>query len=276
MTLTATPIPAPPTAITHQVYPQAHNNFHLVTIPPDSGAQLDVAVSQDLAPLAELADRAGAIAAINAGFFDPSNGLTTSYVTVAGELVADPRQNTGLMDNPALEPFLEAILDRSEFRIYTCNPMSRVQPQYAIVRHSAPLPAGCALHSAVGAGPQLLPTQTGFEEGFLARGSEGTVVRDVLGTQSANARSAVGLRADGTVLLVMAGQRPEGLSNAPGTGVNFADLVTFLQQQGAESALNLDGGSSSGLFYRGKTVYGRLDNEGMPVERPIKSMLLVR
>ena len=242
---------------------------HVVTIPPGNRYQVDVALSETLMPLPVLAEEAGAIAAINAGFFDPQNGLTTSYVTLQNGLVANPQQNPRLMENPDLAPYIDAILDRSEFRIYNCED----DVQYAIVPHSTPTPEACTLEGAVGAGPQLLPDMTGYEEGFLANNSQGEVIRDALGSQYPNARSAVGLKADGSVVFVMASQRSDV---AAPTGLSFGDLASFLQELDVIAALNLDGGSSSSLFYQGETFYGRLDAENRPVERSIKSILLVR
>jgi hypothetical protein len=261
------PTPAAPFTYETRTFP--HSQVHWVTVPPNGAYRLGVGVAATLMPLADLAAETGAIAAINAGFFDPQNGFTTSYITQAGDLVADPRQNPRLMENPDLAPYLEAILDRSEFRIYTCNGTV----QYDITRHSAPVPSGCELESAVGAGPQLLPRMTGYEEGFMADNVQGELVRDALGSQYPNARSAVGLKADGTVVLAIAAQRPDPASP---TGMGFQDLADFLASLGVEKALNLDGGSSSGLYVEGQTYYGRLDDKNQFVQRPIKSILVVQ
>jgi exopolysaccharide biosynthesis protein len=40
--------------------------------------------------------------------------------------------------------------------------------------------------------------------------------------------------------------------------------------------MNLDGGSSSSFYYEGKTFYGKVDNEGNPLRRPVLSVLLVK
>lgn len=266
----ATP-PAPVTqpTLNYATHDLPGSIVHTVTIPPETDYRVDVALAETLSPLSVLAEEAGAIAAINAGFFDPQNGLTTSYVTIQNQLVADPTQNLRLIENPDLTPYLDAILDRSEFRIYDC--VDGVQ--YDITRHSTPIPSNCVLVGSVGAGPQLLPQVTGYEEGFLANNSQGEVVRDAVGSRYPNARSAVGLKADGSVVLVMVSQRSDV---AAPTGLSFDDLAGFLQELDVISALNLDGGSSSGLFFQGEAFYGRLDAENRPVERSIKSILLVR
>ncbi|MEO1743788.1 MAG: phosphodiester glycosidase family protein, partial [Cyanobacteria bacterium J06629_9] len=84
------------------------------------------------------------------------------------------------------------------------------------------------------------------------------------------ARSAVGIKADGSVVLMMIAQH-----EATG-GITLAELAEFVQQQGVEKALNLDGGSSSSMIFGSETLYGRLNREGSWVERPVKSVLVVR
>lgn len=254
--------------LNYETYALPNSLVHVVTVPPHSHLQVAIAVTDALKPLPELAAEQGAIAAINAGFFDPQNGLTTSYVAINGELVADPQQNERLMANPNLQPYLANILNRSEFRIYDCSSQQR----YSITAHNTPTPNDCSLESAVGAGPQLLPNMTGYEEGFLAKNTAGEIVRDALGSEAPNARSAIGLTADGTVVLAIAAQLPTTATS----GLSFAEMAAFMSELGVQTALNLDGGSSSSLYFEGQTYYGRRDEEGNPIERPIKSALIIR
>jgi hypothetical protein len=211
--------------------------------------------------VAELATQSGAIAAINAGFFDPQNGLTTSHVMIAGQPAADPRQNPRLIENPNLTDYLPQILGRSELRIYLCRGIQRL----AIAPHTDPVLAGCQLRDAVGAGPRLLPEITAEAEAFLGPG------RDALGFNQPNARSAVGIKANGDLIWVMAAQIP-GRSR----GLSLPELAALLRHQGAEQGLNLDGGSSSSLYYQGHTHPGRVNAQGEPVSRAIKSALVLQ
>lgn len=241
---------------------------HVVTIPDPVRYPMQVAVVDELARVdqiaSQLCDGEGCVAAaINAGFFDPNNGLTTSHVIEDGALVADPNQNERLIGNPDLASYMDRILNRSEFRHYDCGGT----PSYAITFHQDPVPVGCALVDAVGAGPQLLPQDTSVEEGFIDR----TARRDALGSQSPNARSAVGLTADGSVVMVMVAQVP-GVSPS---GMTMAEVAAFMSDRGVTQALNLDGGSSSTLMYGGTTHYGRLNAAGELVQRPVKSILWV-
>ncbi|WP_072016237.1 phosphodiester glycosidase family protein [Leptolyngbya sp. KIOST-1] len=262
-------VPAvPPVPPVYETVTLPAATMHVVTIADPVHYPVRVAVVDGLERVDHIAARVcegeGCVAtAINAGFFDPNNGLTTSYVVVDGALVADPNQNERLIGNPDLASYMDRILNRSEFRRYDCGGI----PSYDIVLHQEPVPTGCNLADAVGAGPQLLPLNTSEEEGFVDR----AVNRDALGSQSANARSAVGLKADGSVVLAMAAQVP-GVSPS---GVTMAEMAAFLGDRGVVQALNLDGGSSSTLMYQGTTYFGRLNASGEQVQRPVKSILWV-
>ncbi|WP_421657247.1 phosphodiester glycosidase family protein [Leptothermofonsia sp. ETS-13] len=206
----------------------------------------------------------GAIAAINGGFFDPVNQKSTSYITRQGKLVADPHHNERLIKSPDLAPYLEKILNRSEFRRYRCGSGFR----YAIARHRDPSPPDCQLIDALGGGPRLLPENTAEQEGFIAS-ANGTLIRDAIGSHQLNARSAIGITDRGDILLVMAAQKPGG------TGVSLPDLAAFMKTLGVTQAMNLDGGTSSALYFQNKTLYGKLSEPGNPTRRPVKSVLLV-
>lgn len=245
-----------------------HSVIHTVTVPDPQQYPLQVAVSEALEQVDELAQQQGALAALNAGFFDPNNGLTTSHVTVDSVLVADPRQNQRLVGNPDLAAYMDQILNRSELRRYDCGGVV----QYDITLHQTPTPEHCRLVSSVGAGPQLLPQDKSYEEAFIDYGADGTINRDALGSRNRNARSAIGIKADGSLVLVMAAQRPE----VSPSGLTFAELAEFLRGLEVEKALNFDGGSSSTLLFDGTTHYGRLDREGNWVRRPVKSIVFIR
>lgn len=260
------PAPVAQESLQYQQYSLPNSEIYTVTIPPNSRFKLSVEVSESTETVEKFAQFNPAIAVLNGGFFDPKNEKTTSRVLKAGKVVADPKQNERLNKNPDLQPYLEQILNRSEFRRYTCGQKS----QYAIVARDAAIPANCQLSDAIGGGPQLLPKLTAAEEGFV----DAAVGRDSIGIQQRNARSAIGITSNGSIVLVMAAQKPDSPGNS---GMSLQALTTFMQERlGVEQALNLDGGSSSALFYQGKTVYGKVDQEGKPLQRAVKSVILVQ
>ena len=255
--------------------PQA--TVHVVRLDPQS-VSLSVVAVDGLETVDAIARSNNAIAAINAGFFDPQNGKTTSYLSSQGELVGDPTENERLMDNPDLQSYLPDILNRSEFRRYFCQPTDK-EPvaegegviKYDITFHDAPIPNGCLLDDAVGAGPQLLPEDTSTAEAFTHY-ENGELVRDAIGSVSPNARSAVGTIGNTEeIVFIMAAQREDA------AGFTLTDMADFATTTlGVDALLNLDGGSSSTLYYDGQIHTARVDAEGNPIERPVKSVILVK
>ena len=260
-------VPAPNTELEYKLYNLPSSLVHVLWIPAKKFVVTPVLVD-GVATVETIARKQGAIAVLNGGFFDPANQQSTSFVTVQGKLVADPRLNERLVNNPDLAPYLDKIFNRSEFRRYQCGE----KVEYAIVYHRQPTPANCQIIDALGGGPQLLmqPSAAVFE-GFVVY-DNGRIIRDSLGRREPNARTAIGLTANGDIVWVMVAQKP----NAPESGMSLETLPKFMETLGVGIALNLDGGSSSSLYYNGKAVYGKVDEAGMPVKRPIKSALIVR
>lgn len=91
-------------------------------------------------------------------------------------------------------------------------------------------------------------------------------------------RSAVGVKKDGTIILLTVDGRQKG--NAQ--GMNLRELTYILKWMGCKEALNLDGGGSTTLYVKEKSAEGRVinfpcdngkyDHKG---ERRVANMLLV-
>ena len=64
-----------------------------------------------------------------------------------------------------------------------------------------------------------------------------------------NPRTAIGQRADGAVLLLVIDGRK---ANCP--GATYDDLIEIMLRYGAVNACNLDGGSSSNMYYNGEII----------------------
>ncbi len=72
------------------------------------------------------------------------------------------------------------------------------------------------------------------------------------GNSGLNPRTVVGQRADGTVIFICADGRQAG-----STGASYKDMIDLLIEYGAVNACNMDGGSSSVMFYRDTNgIYG--------------------
>ncbi|MEL6438053.1 MAG: phosphodiester glycosidase family protein [Cyanobacteria bacterium J06621_8] len=252
--------------VSYQTFERSHSTVHVVTIPHNGNYVVTPQIAGSLQPLTELVDES-AVAAINGGYFDPVNQKTTSFIVQNSLLVADPRFNERLVDNPDLKQYLRKIFNRAEFRAYNCQ--SGIE--YDIQSHSSPIPPNCTLMSSLGGGPGLIPQDNSLVEGFTDY-QDGKKVRDAIGSDRLNARSAVGITKNQDVMFVMVAQKSENPKNS---GMSLAELGEVLTNLGAVKAMNLDGGSSSALYYQGETVYGRVDQDGKEIQRPIKSILSV-
>ncbi len=81
-------------------------------------------------------------------------------------------------------------------------------------------------------------------------------------------RTAIGVRADGRILLVTVdGRQPER-----SVGMTIAELTALLLELGAVDAVNMDGGGSTTMAVRGRVVNSPSDLTG---ERPVGDALLV-
>lgn len=257
--------PSPPKTIRYLERTLPQGIAHILLIPANSRFLVTPALSAKVATVEEFAQEHRDVAILNAGFFDPANQKSTSYVVLSGQLAADPKKNERLVNNPKLKPYLAQIFNRTEFRRYLCGQTTR----YAIALHNESPPADCHLVDAIGAGPRLLPELTSVQEGF-ADNAKG---RDALGSTQPNARTAVGITRDGSVILVMVAQKPSQPNNS---GISLVQLADLMKTLGASQAMNLDGGSSSSLYYNGKAFYGKIDLQGNSIKRPVKSVLLVQ
>ena len=252
--------------LNYQTIERSQYTIHTVTIPHDSNYLVSPVISGDLQPISDFA-KDQVVAAINGGYFDPVNQKTTSFIVERSQIVADPRFNERLVDNPDLKQYLRKIFNRAEFRRYSCAGST----QYDIQLHFAPIPNDCTLIESLGGGPGLLPQDTSVAEGFITY-QKGEKIRDAIGNDSLNARSAVGITQEGDVILAMVAQRQDQPLNS---GISIPELGSVMSSLGAVKAMNLDGGSSASLYYGGRAIYGRVDQAGKKIIRPIKSILSV-
>lgn len=96
--------------------------------------------------------------------------------------------------------------------------------------------------TVVGAGPMLI------EKGKInVRSAEERIAKDI--AQGRSPRTAIGITADGSVLLVVVDGR-----SFSSCGMTLNELASFLSNLGAVEALNFDGGGSSEMVIKGKIV----------------------
>lgn len=225
-------------------------------------------VNNPTCPTSEAGAQKNAVAAVNGGFFNLSNGESTSFAVLQGKQVCDPTTNKDLITNPKLMPFLETIFNRSELRIGSGKGNTMT-----IARHKDLHAKDQKIQFLLGGGPQLLPRLTAKEEAFIRMGSDGKQV-DSIGCNKTAARTAIGITADDHFLILcVAGKGQDEFSS----GLTLEQLAQLLSNLGCTRALNFDGGTSTTMAIADKSATaGALKMVcGRSPETRVKSVLLI-
>ena len=233
--------------------------LYIVKINPNL-TQIQPYVSEKLEIVYDIAKKTNASVAINTGFFDAKNKKTVSFIKTNDNRIFNPQDNENLISNPNLEPHLDKIYNRGEFRLYNCNNKIVADITY----HHEPQKPDCTLLNSTQAGPVILP-QMDLEKEFFVTIENGKVIRDGAGLTRKTHRSLVAIK-DNFIYFIITDQ------NAP---LTIYELQQKLSKFKFEKALGFDGGGSVSLFVKdnGKEFYQCREKEG--ASRPIKSALIV-
>lgn len=127
--------------------------------------------------------------------------------------------------------------------------------------------------SVVNAGPTLLlhgePVREDAQEGWAIDGADDAahtlLMHDWINRR--NPRTAIGIRKDGVILLVVV----DGHRHSASVGLTIEELRKLMASLGAVDAVNLDGGGSSAMAIHGRLVNSPSDPDG---ERKIADAIL--
>lgn len=159
---------------------------------------------------------AGAVAGVNAGGFADEGGVGNGGMPL-GLVIKDGKMMNGSLD---VTYTVIGFDDKNMLHVGSMTGQQAVDKK---------------LRDAVSFGPSLIVDGVPME----VSGSGGGL----------NPRTAIGQREDGAVLiLVVDGRQPHSL------GANFKDLIDIMENFGAVNAGNLDGGSSSMMYYEGNLL----------------------
>lgn len=213
---------------------------HVVYVDTARGAlSIKPYMSESIETTSSAAAKNNAIVAINAGFFNLSDGESTSYITLNGKQLCEPKHNMALVNNEGLKPFLTKIFNRSELR-FLIDKKSKIH--MIVQAHTDAVPAGLKLLDSIQAGPQLLPKYTARDEAFVRRPPGATKDADSIGTNMRAARTAFGITNSGQAVLVcVEGRKTKEFAE----GISLPNLAEFMRRIGCESAINFDGGTST-------------------------------
>lgn len=182
--------------------------------------------------LEELAEQSGALAAINGGIYDSTNntgGRPYGVIVSNGEIQHNqPSEYPGLV--------LVGFDNDNILQIIDVNGMTPTQLE-ALVEEKG-------IRDAVTFQEESSDANNHFVQ-LIINGNP----RGMNGTGSGlNPRTAIGQCADGSVLLLVT----DGRGKNGHLGASAADLIEIMTQYGAVNAANLDGGSSTCMYYDGQ------------------------
>lgn len=200
----------------------------------------------------------GSSLTINAGFFDPKNQKTISYVVTDRNISADPLFNENLMFNPILRQNLDKIINRTEFRVVECDD----KYHYEIVPHSTSVDFQCSVVSSAQGGPEILPELKLEDEFFIVKNSEGKVIRESASVLEKTARTIIGLKGQDIHILIITNKNPK----------TIYEVRDLCKELGLEKAMAFDGGSSTSLNYK-KSLNVTSTRDG---GRLLKSFMIVK
>ena len=187
----------------------------------------DVGVTLD-----QLVKDSGAVAGINGGLYDSTNntgGKPHGVIVCNGEIQYNkPEKYPGLVLVGFTEDHLLQIID--------IDGMSAAQVEELVKREK--------IRDAVTFQEEASDTNNHFVQLII-----NNEARDMKGQGSGlNPRTAIGQRADGAVLMFVT----DGRGKSGHLGASSGDLIQVMQEFGAVNAANLDGGSSSCMYYDGE------------------------
>ena len=235
--------------------------YHIVLKGEKIKKKMKFIASEDLITNREAHLKSNSTLTVNAGFFDPKNGKTISYVVTDRMTAADPMFNQALLANPFFRRNMAKILDRSEFRIMHCD---KNKYEYAIVGHKAEVPFGCALLTSAQGGPLILPELHLEEEGFIVKNAQGEVTRESASVLHKTPRTIIGLKGtDECHILIITDENP----------MDMYDVQKLCKELQLDRAMGFDGGASTSLNYKNKLeVVSKDDGTG----RMLKSFLIIQ
>lgn len=232
--------------------------YHIVLKGDKIKKKIKVYSSQDLKTNEEIHKASGALLTVNAGFFDPSNGKTISYVVMDGQTVEDPMLNENLLSNSFLNRNLDKILNRTEFRIVDCNG----KLHYEIVPHKTGQDFECYTKEAVQGGPLIIPELRMEEELFVVKDGD-KVVRESCSMLHKTSRTVLGIKDGDLHILVITDDNP----------MDMYEVQELCKKLGFERAMGLDGGSSTSLNYKDEIYV--ISTKGDGAGRKLKSFINV-
>ena len=245
-------------SIAGEIYYDYNDGIYHIVIP--KGKKIEFVSKERLTTNADVHKEMKAVLTVNAGFFDPKNQKTISFIYNDGLLLESPIENENLVFNETIMDNWDKVGNRTEFRITVNNG----KVHYDIAPHNAPYEG--KLVASAQAGPMLLPDLRLEEEFFIVKNEEGKVVRESASVLHKTARTLIGLK-NGTIhIFIVTTEHPMTIFEA-------RDLC---KSYGLDKAMAFDGGSSTSVDFKNELHVTSLGIKSDDTGRKLKSFLILR
>ena len=209
----------------------------------------------------EVFDETKARLVVNAGFFDPKNHQTVSYLTLDGKGILNPNSNKSLVENEYLKPYMDKILNRSELRVLKSDSDGTLI--YDITPHNEPVQAGYKILHAIQGGPALVPILRLEEEFFVLTDKEGKIISQSASSLSKYARTLVGIKNNNVYFVIATKSKP----------ISLIEASEIMKAAGFSKAMAYDGGGSVSVDFRDTNLH--IISDKKETARKLKSFWIV-
>jgi exopolysaccharide biosynthesis protein len=236
----------------HKEYFQSNQFIAILEIPGDSPHLLGFAYDSIRTRTSTLAERHDAIAAVNGSFFDMDRHNPICYLRIDS------------VERGINEPGKDTI--NRKYYQYGTLALTDGKPHILHTDSARLWERELPYRDIMTAGPLL-----------IWNGQDQPMRNDLSFVNKRHNRTAIGIRPDGTVLLLVVDGRTR-----ESEGMSLDELIRTLRWMGCRDALNLDGGGSTTLYVKGKahggivnypSDNGRFDHAG---ERAVSNVIIVR
>lgn len=234
--------------------------YHIVLKGEKIKKKIKFISSDSLITNKEAHQRTGAKLTINAGYFDPNNEKSMSYIVSDRNTAEDPLVNQSLFNNSLLMRNMDKILDRTEFRVVECY---NGKMHYEIVPHKSAVDFGCNIITSAQGGPLIYP-QLRLEEEFFILKKDGQIIRESCSVLHKTSRTIIGLKNEEAHILIITDDHP----------MDLYEVQEYVRELGWDRAMAFDGGSSTSMNYLNK--YNIISTKGDGAGRSLKSFMIVK
>lgn len=236
----------------HKEYFQSNQFIAILEIPGDSPHRLGFACDSVRTRTSTLAERHDAIAAVNGSFFDMDRHNPICYLRIDS------------VERGINEPGKDTV--NRKYYQYGTLVLTDGKPHILHTDSARLWERELPYRDIMTAGPLL-----------IWNGQDQSMRNDLSFVSKRHNRTAIGIRPDGTVLLLVVDGRTR-----ESEGMSLDELIRTLRWMGCRDALNLDGGGSTTLYVKGNahggivnypSDNGRFDHAG---ERAVSNIIIVR